>query len=288
VRPLLLLLVFLPAPVAWSAPAATVEGMRVPAWAERQGALVPLVPGLELEAGDRVRTGPGGRALLRLAEGSRVRLGAEARFRLERLDPPAEPGGPFAGVMRVARGAFRFTTTLLSRPHRRDLDIHVAAVTAGIRGTDVWGKAAADRDIVCLIDGRVTVSRGDDPPVTMDRPLSFYVAPKDAPPKPVSPVDPEQLERWAAEVDLTPGGGVVSGGPWAVALHSFRDPRRAARALEALHAAGVPARAVAVEVDGTPWRRLAVTGIADRAEARAVARRLREVADVSGAWVYRP
>ena len=37
------------------------------------------------------------------------------------------------------------------------MSIRVATVTAGIRGTDLWGKSAADRQIVCLIEGRIEV-----------------------------------------------------------------------------------------------------------------------------------
>src|SRR6056297_2801682 len=188
--------------------AGMVEGLQSPAWIERQGAIVPVVPGMMLRPADRLRTGSGGRLLLRLAEGSHVRLGENARFHLARLAPPTEPGGPFAGLLKVAKGAFRFTTTLLSRSHRRNLDIRVAAVTAGILGTDIWGRASPDEDIVCLIEGDITVGRDGAPTVTMNEPLSFYMAPTEGPPKALARVSEEQLAEWAKQTELTAGQGV--------------------------------------------------------------------------------
>jgi hypothetical protein len=284
---LLFPLLLLGASSAQAAFVATVEAVRAPAWVEHRGSEAPLYPGLDLAAGDRIRTGPGGRVLLRLAEGSQVRLGAKAIFVLVKLDAPTDEDSLFTGLLRVARGAFRFTTTLLSRSHRRSLNIQIATVNAGISGTDVWAKAADDRDIVCLIEGRITVAQGDSEPTSLVDPLSFYVAPKDAPPKPVASVTPEQLEKWVAQVALETGTGVITGGPWAVALNSFRKEARAARALTALRDVGIPAQIVPVTVQGVRWQRLVVAGFDSQSEAMAFAHRARELAGVSGAWAYR-
>jgi len=285
-RLLFLFLLLLPVSAVSGTPAATVEAVRPPAWVKNQGAWAPVPPDFELNPGDHIRTGPGGRVLLRLAEGSELRLGEEASFVLMKLDPPASADGPFTGLLRLARGALRFTTTFLSRPHRRSLDIQVATVNAGISGTDVWAKAAPDRDIVCLIEGRIIVSRANSQPAILDQPLSFYVAPKDAPPKPVSAVTAEQLEKWIAQVALEPGTGTIADGRWTVALGSFRTEKRADRALRAVHAAGIPARVMLVTVDGEPWRRLVVQGFNNRSEAMAFVGRTRDLAGVVGAWAY--
>lgn len=281
----LLLLVSIRA--AWATPAATVEAVRAPAWMEHQGAWAPLRPGRELEAGDRIRTGPGGRVMLVLAEGSELRVGAEAGFVLVKLNPPTESDGAFSGLLKIVRGAFRFTTTHRSQAHRRRLDIQIASVNAGISGTDVWGKAAEDRDIVCLIEGRVTVTHESDQPVTLDQPLSFFVAPRQASPQPVTSVGPEQLEKWITQVALEAGTGVISSGPWKVALSSFRREERAERARVALHDAGIPAEIVQVTVRATQWYRLVVSGFENRSEAKAFSLQTRDLAGAVGAWVYR-
>ncbi|MGH8640405.1 MAG: hypothetical protein ACRET6_01775, partial [Burkholderiales bacterium] len=56
----------------------TVEGVVSPAWVERGGARLPLAVGMRLNDKDRVVTGAGSRLLLRLAEGSAVKLGENA------------------------------------------------------------------------------------------------------------------------------------------------------------------------------------------------------------------
>ena len=124
---------------------AVVEGVQMPAWVERDGARVPLAPGASLRSNDTLRTGADARLLVKLADGSAVKLGENAQLRLTTIETRKD--SVFVSVMNVAQGAFRFTTEILARARRRDVSVTVATVTAGIRGTDLWGKAAADRDI---------------------------------------------------------------------------------------------------------------------------------------------
>src|SRR3972149_3437946 len=119
--------------------------------------------------------------------------------------------------MNVFQGAFRFTTDAVRAQRRRNISITIATVTAGKRGTDLWGKAASDKDIVCLIEGKIEVQRGQEQAIVMDQPLSFYIAPRGAPALPVAPVDPAQLRQWAAETEIASGAGAARrGGKWKV------------------------------------------------------------------------
>ena len=63
---------------------------------------------------------------------------------------------PLSTLFDVGISLCVFAATLLER----DVRVKVNAVTAGIRGTDVWGKSESDRDIVCLLEGRIDVSHG--------------------------------------------------------------------------------------------------------------------------------
>ena len=248
---------------AQAAGAARVESVQMPAWMVRNGVTRAVSAGMELESGDILRTGPHARLLLRLAEGSQVKLGADAELELETLKPAPAAGGLFEGLLDVVKGAFRFTTTLLSRSHRRRVDVRIANVTAGIRGTDVWGKAAPDKDIVCLIEGEVSVQRGGDAAITMSQPLSFYVAPKNEPPLPVAPVDPEQLARWAQETDIAEHApALVENGAWTVYLESLSTRDAAARSQAMLAERGFPVRIEPAEVGGRSYFRVALPGFA--------------------------
>jgi hypothetical protein len=65
---------------------------------------------------------------------------------------------------RVARRRarrFSFTTGLLAKSSaQRDVKVKVNAITAGIRGTDVWAKSDSGGDLICLLEGNITVSHG--------------------------------------------------------------------------------------------------------------------------------
>ena len=87
-------------------PSAVVEAVQYPAWLERGGSTVPLAPGTALQSNDRVRTGSNARVQVKMAEGSTVKLGENAKVTIERV----ENRGIFRAALNVLGGAFRFTT----------------------------------------------------------------------------------------------------------------------------------------------------------------------------------
>jgi hypothetical protein len=190
--------------------------------------------------------------LLRMGEGSLVKLGENGILKFDNLGQRAN--NLFTATLDVAAGAFRFTTDALAKLRRREVNVKIATITAGIRGTDLWGKAASDKDLVCLIEGKISVTRGNDAPIAMNDPMSFYVAPKNAPPMPVAPVDPRQLAMWALETEITQGASAVRrGGKWRVMLAVTDTEEDAFRIYDAVRAGGYPAELHPV---GTPEKRL--------------------------------
>ncbi len=283
---LALALLALAAPPGVEAAAARVESVQVPAWLVRNGNRLPVNAGLPLEAGDVLHTGPKARLRLRLAEGSLVKLGANAELQLQALKPPTTPGGLFEGLLDVVKGAFRFTTTLLSKAHRRRLDVRFSNVTAGIRGTDVWGKAAVDKDIVCLIEGEISVKRGDDAAITMSDPLSFYVAPKGQAPLPVRPVDPDQLRRWTQETDIEARGPALTvDGAWTVFLESLSTREAAARSRATLEDQGFPITIQTAQVGDKTFYRVALAGFGNWQGAVAFKDGIADALGFRTAWV---
>jgi hypothetical protein len=265
--------------LAWSlastAQQAFVDAVQMPAWLERDGLARPIAPGTALTSKDAVRTGADARLLVRLADGSSVKLGANGFLRLDEVVTRPDDG-VFAAVVNVAKGAFRFTTAVLQRARRREVSITVATATAGIRGTDLWGKAAPDKDIICLIEGDIEVTRGTDAPVRMDQPRSFYVAPKGQPALPVAPVSDAQLAQWAAETEIEAGRGAARrGGRWKVNLASGGSENEVLRVYEAVRAAGYAAELDARHRDGRRDYTVRIANLPSASEADALAARLK-------------
>lgn len=258
---------------AASAQPATVEAVQYPAWLERGGQAVPLSPGLQLLPQDKLRTGANARVQLQLAEGSAVKLGENAQFVIQR----AEDRGIFRASLEVIAGAFRFTTSALGKQGKRDISIKVKNATAGIRGTDLWGKSAPERDIVCLLEGKITVGSEGHPTVTLDQPLDFYQKPRDGAPA-VAKVDPKQVEIWAKETEISSEGAAArAGGKWRM-VAAVKTKRDDARALSrALRAAGYPAEVIAREA----YFVVQVPGFMGEAEARVAMSAVRDITGVS-------
>jgi hypothetical protein len=224
------------------APLAMVEAVQMPAWVERGGASIPLVPGMELKDQDALKTGAGSRLLLRTADGSAIKLGERGSLF---LDGMRLRGNVFEAAMKVAEGAFRFTTEVFAPFRgRRDVSIAIRSVTAGIRGTDVWGRSAPERQIVCLIEGRIDLTPPDESPISMDQPRSFYLR-EMGQSLPVGIALAEQLREWAGETETVTGRGVSKrGGKWKLTVASGRTHNAALDIYRDLRNTGYPAEIV--------------------------------------------
>ena len=259
---------------------AIVEAVQYPAWLDRGGYSVPLTPGTTLRAQDRLRTGGNARVRLRLGEGSAVKLGENAQFTIEKV----EDRSVFRAALSVLTGAFRFTTDALAKRRGRDIAIHVRNVSAGIRGTDLWGKSTGERDLVCLLEGRVSVGSAGHPDVTLDQPGAFYVKPRDGEPK-VSSVDQKQIETWSRETEVSADGPVARrGGAWQVTAAKFHSRDEALALNRALRANGYPAEVRSADSVHTVF----IAGLAGEPEARALMANLRAFPGVLGPTVQGP
>jgi hypothetical protein len=258
---------------AHAAPPIVVETVQYPAWLERGGQSVPLTPGTVLGSNDSIRTGDNARVQLKLAEGSKVKLGEKARFKIERV----ETRGIFRSTLQVITGAFRFTTDALKKKDKRDVTIGVKNVTVGIRGTDLWGKSTDDRDLVCLLEGKISVGAEGHPPVTLDTPLDFYQKPRDGKPE-VAKVDAKQLEQWSAETEIPKDGSAArAGGRWRVVAATFAKRDEALALNRSLRSEGYPSEIV----PGDRGFAVQVAGLAGEADARSLAGSLAKVKGVS-------
>jgi len=220
-------------------PPAVVEAVQMPAWVERGSERIPLAPGMALQDRDQLRTGVNSKLLLKMAEGSLVRLGENGTLKLDRMGQGRD--NVFSAALNVFEGAFRFTTVALRAQRRRNINITIATVTAGIRGTDVWGKAASDKDIVCLIEGKIDVTGNDGRTLRLDQERQLFQSSRDIPPEPLGFVDPQQLAAWSAETEIDAGSGSKAGAAWKLVIAGFASHGEAREALRRLRADGYPA-----------------------------------------------
>ena len=252
--------------------AATIEGVQMPAWVERGGRRLPIIPGMELRAGDQLVTGAGSRALVKLADGSLVKLGENGQLGFQELSPAADL---FKAALNVLEGAFRFTTDLVAKSRKREVSIRAAQVTAGIRGTDLWGRSRAGNEIVCLIEGEIEVGAAGESPVAMNQPLQFYRR-IEGKTQPVGTVSKEQIEQWAAETELQPGKGIARvGGRFSVILGQAEEQNGALALYDSVGAAGYPAQIRPVKEGEKIVYYVVIRNLPSRAEANAVANQLR-------------
>ncbi|WP_371323410.1 FecR domain-containing protein [Dechloromonas sp. ZY10] len=227
-----------------AAASARIDAAQGPVWLERHGERQPVLAGMELQNRDRVVTGSGGRVLVRLADGSAVKVGEDGSYAFNAMQQQTQRGRPhFAAAIDVAKGAFRLTTEIFHK-YRSDRTINVRSgtVTIGVRGTDVWGRAAADRDFVCLLEGKVVATHPQAEPVSLDTPLAFYGAERGQAPGPVQQASSEQVAQWAGETELQPDRGVQqAGGRWQLRYGPFTKDAVLAH-YDRLRAAGYAAR----------------------------------------------
>jgi len=253
-------------------PAAVVEGVQMPAWVERDGVRSPIQPGMLLQPGDVIRTGAGSRLMVRMSERSLVKLGENGELRFTELSVSREL---FKAALGVLEGAFRFTTDIAVKRRRREVSIAVANVTAGIRGTDFWGRSRGDTQIVCLIEGVIEVGAPGEQPVVMDQPRQFYrrVAGRT---QPIGFVEPAQLAQWAQETEIQAGRGALrSGGRFEVVLARAADQADALAVYDEARAAGYPAEIRPVKKGEQMVYLVRIRQLPSRAEAQALAAELR-------------
>lgn len=262
-------------PVLAATPAlASVEAVQWPVWIERDGVRRPVDAGETLKAEDRLLTGEDGRLLLRLADGSGVKLGERAQLAVGGLD---RGGGVLNAAFAVTRGAFRFTTGLFQQVlKKRAVTVNVATITAGIRGTDLWGKSDEQRDLVCLLEGRISVTHPMAvEPKVMDQANTFFAADRGRAPAGVVPVDPVQVKQWAVETEVVTGGGVGrSSGFWQVRLARVETQAAALAIVDQSKALGFPAGVRVFRDSGGLRYEVRILRLASEAEALRVAGRL--------------
>ncbi len=174
----------------------------------------------------------------------------------------------------MLRGAFRFTTRLTAKSQRRSVDIRVGVLTAGIRGTDIWGKADDNKDFIVLIEGRIAMSSPDHPePMMMSQPLDAMEVPAGGVMQAMQGVDMPMVQALAVETEMAEDNGMMMmNGALQLVVMSSRDERYSTDKAAALALAGYPAAVETVDLDAGDaqgrWYRVVISNLASVHDAR--------------------
>lgn len=264
-------------------------GLQPPAWIEREGARTAVKTGLDLYSGDRINTGAGGRLQLTLEDGSVLKLGQNTELVLGELRASESNGGTLRATFHVTQGTFRYTAETLGRFGQRDITVTLGkgVLTAGLRGTDLWGKADAAGAALYLLEGAIEVAAADDARVTLDQPLQFVTG-SGTTLASVKKASKRSVSALTAQTEpLAARGAIVADGRYSLALSSEHDLARARLQVEKLWKAGYPAEVFEVPLNGKTWYRVVIRGFATAADANT----FKSAASALGfktAWLLRP
>lgn len=267
---------------------AIVDSVQMPAWLERHGVRQALKPGTGLRSRDRVLTGSEARVVIALAEGSAVKLGENTQLEINALG--RRENRVFTAALDVQNGSLRFTSGVFSaRREQRAVNVRIATITAGIRGTDLWGRADGERDLLCLLEGRISVFHAQDEPREMSEAASVYAALKGAAPDPLLPAGPDQLGAWMAQTEVQSGSGYTRrGGVWKVELATVDGEAGALALYDRARADGYAVRIKPQRGEDGGYRySIRVGQLPSQAEAVALAGKLRASLDLAAPRVTR-
>jgi len=264
------------------AQALLVEAVQMPAWATVDGQRRPLAPGSLVSTAQEVETAAAAGLVLRMPEGSLVRLGEKTRLGVQRLEV-SDVDGRIAvrSDLKVFDGFFRFATNAVAKAvGQRQIDVSLRTATIGIRGTDFWAMSDDKHDAACLFEGRIDLATRDQGALTLDKPTAFWARFFADPVKPVGNATPDELAKFLKSTEIEPGKGVaVAGGRWRVVAASVRGAAAANALAARLREQGYPAVIRAVRGD---LREVRLNGLATRDDATAVLEKISGIEGVNG------
>ena len=269
--------------------AVSIDSMNYPVWIERGSQIEALAPGDGLREGDVVQTGDRGRAWLQVDDGSVIKLGEQTRFVVKRAEFKEESQETVLDAgFDILKGAFRFTSQFFRplRTARHRVDFTIGAVTAGVRGTDIWGRSADDEDFVALIEGSIEVSSAGDAPRLIDEPLTLYRKAKNLPADAPQSVPLDAVLALAPETELNPEAGIASTtGQYQVVMMSLKSAELVEKSLARFRAAGYAATTQTATVNGDTFTRILLPGLVDRDAAMKLGERMKQEFELQGSWI---
>ncbi len=264
-----------------------VDSLQPPAWINKPGGKIALQPGMTVNPEEKIYTGNLGKVVLQMPEGSKVKLGESTDFTVEQAEDLETPQDEtFKGILRILTGAFRFTTEKLAAQKKRNIDIRLATATIGIRGTDLWGRSNKNREFICLIEGQISITRDNEPQVTMTNSRSTYTVEKNKPANPLGVISAAQLAELATETELDYGNGVLTqDGKYTVYLLSTQNRQYAEKIQQEIQQRGYPANITSVTVNQKLWNRIGIQNFATLEDARSFSANTQNSLGIKNNWI---
>lgn len=236
-----------------------------PAWVVRNGARMPLAPRTALQPGEILHTGSGGRLEASLGRGGHLNLGADARLFV------SDSG---TATLRVLAGAFRISSQ--AAPAGAGWLVRLPGLSAGLGDAELWGRVTESHQHLILRRGEAVVRTDLGEALNMDRTDDRLDLGPASHPAAVARATPAEIARLRAETGFQPGAGTLTaGGRWRVTVLETPSEWRALAAYDRLRDAGYPALISPSERRSERVYGVAVTGMGTKAEAEAIATRLR-------------
>lgn len=180
----------------------------------RRGAVVAAVTkGAEVESGDVVVTGEGGRAQIRFSDGGLVALYPDSQFTVTRYADTGDPAQENFAVS-LLRGGMRAVTGLIGKRNPQNYKVTTPTAVVGIRGSAFLVAFNAEGELVvsgeqdeievCTEAGCVGVKAGESVRVVSNSQLPFYTHTRAVLPLPPPPVPFAAGEQMGGGERVTP------------------------------------------------------------------------------------
>ncbi len=192
----------------------------------RRGAVVAAATkGSEVESGDVVVTGAGGRAQIRFSDGGLVALYPDSQFAVTRYADTGDPTQENFAVS-LLRGGMRAVTGLIGKRNPQNYKVTTPTAVVGIRGSAFLVAFNAEGELVvsgeqdeievCTEAGCVGVKAGESVRVVSSSQLPFYTHTRAVLPLPPPPVPFAAGEQMGGGERVTPDPTVLVPPPVAV------------------------------------------------------------------------